>query len=227
MTDFPGGLSLAELKQRVDIELDTNDPLLTDYLLAAFEQAQAKAPFGTGRRLVPSPALVNTGTDLDPVWADTADPVAETIEANGRRRVLVPDAREITSVSVDGAVTEDFKAESRDGMIVALRFGPSIAPYDGGYYGYTYASLRPWTDRMPQEVIITGRFGFLAPLPANLRDAIYVLAARSYYERGAQYADSVAVGEGATADVYYRQLPPRTRMVFQSYVLPPAYAGLS
>ncbi len=129
------------------------------------------------------------------------DPVQRRIRAHGGRFVRIPDAREITEVLVDDDVVTDYETKSRNGVIVGLE--------------------------LPDEcdaVKVTGRFG-LWPIPASLGGAIYILAARSYYEQAAQFADQVEVLEGTAVHSYYRQLPPRTKLAFASFTVPSDVLG--
>jgi hypothetical protein len=133
----------------------------------------------------------------------TPDSVPRTVTVR-RGRALIPDASAITSVTVDGTAVTDYKTLRKDGYIVQITGLSDTAT----------------------EAVVAGAFGFTA-LPANLADAIYVLAARMHYEEAAQYADQVAVLEGTAVQNYYRQLPPRTKLVFQTYAVPAAIAGLA
>lgn len=195
---IPRSLSLEELKLRLDHQMDLKDDVLMDDLVAAFMQAQAPPPFGTGRLLAPDP-----GRDVD-------DPVSRTVVVS-RRRVQVPDARVIESVTVDG-VTQTFGSWenlSKDGYVVQITLPSS----DGGW-------LRPGLE-LPlnrRTVVVTGRFGF-SMIPDDLAGAIYVLAARWHYERQAQYADNVEILEGTAVQAYFRQLPPRVKLVFAKYAV--------
>lgn len=190
----PAGLQLAELKQLVDVQLSTHDPVLELHLEAAYLQAQAPPPYGCGRLLTPDPEVIApTEEDPDP---DQPEPVTRRVRLHGSRFVRVPDARELTTVEADGVelVAEtDYEILERNDHIVRLELF-----------------------RRPRVIILTGRFGF-AEIPANLREAIYILAARSFYERGAQFADQVALAEGLGVQQYFRQLPPRVRLVFAAY----------
>lgn len=135
--------------------------------------------------------------------SDSDEPVAKTLHVTGRS-VLIPDAREITEVLADGTATTDYVTLSQNDHIVLLRL-PA---------------------RGTTEVTITGRFGF-ATLPPALRDATYVLAARYFYELGAMFADQVVVGDGGSAQAYYRQLPPRTKLAFSNLWVPGGLGGLA
>lgn len=186
-------LTLAGLKRRVDRVGASDDDLLADYLAAAFETAQKRPPFGTGRLLLPEPAL------------DANPPVTKRIVNDYSRFVRVPDAREITQVLGDDVEipTDQYEVLERNDHIVRLE-------------------LR----RRCRIVKVTGRFGF-ATLSADLTDAIYILAARAYYEANAQYADQVAYAEGAAVQAYFRQLPPRTKLIFNAYTVPHDLYGLA
>lgn len=197
---WPPSLSLDEFKRRGDIigmlDGDPDDEMLSSFLAAAFEQAQAPPPLGCGRTLWPDPA------------ADGDDPVDRTFTigpGSVTRTVLIPDARQITAVTIDGTATTSYTPISRNGHIVALTL-PAVAGTDA-------------TDAT-RQVVVTGRFGF-SDIPVSLREAVYMLAARLYYERSAQYADQVAIAEGTAVQSYYRQLPPRVKLAFASFA-PPA-----
>lgn len=211
---LPAWLTVEALKLRIDKQLSTDDVLLAEYLEGAFAQAQAPPPYGCGRVLIPDPAPVIAEGE------DTSDPVTRTIEVRGRR-VLLPDAREVTEVTVDGTAVElggtaGYHLVARDGLFVRLDLHREY--WERSWGGYRHPHQR--------SIEITGRFGFVKP-PVNLIGAIYTLAARRYYEREAQYADAVVVGEGAAAQSYYKQLPPEVRVAFETFALPAGIAGLA
>jgi len=227
---LPSSLTVEALKLRIDKQLSKDDGLLLEYLEGAFQQAQASAPLGCGRLLVPSPALVERD-EGEPT--DTADPVTRTFAVRGQR-VMIPDAREITKVEVNNVEVPHEGVDER-GYHQAIR---TELMDDGTQVDFvvrldlprpeTWSSENDWSRDNSRRKTgkITGRFGFLT-IPKRLAEAIYILAARAYYEREAQFADQVAVGEGATASTYYRQLPPRTRLAFESFALPSGVGGLS
>lgn len=191
---LPWSLSLEALKRRLNHqELGNDDDKLRDYLAAAVEQAQAHPPYGCGRLLIPDPP------------ADAGPAAVRTLTMTGHS-IRIPDARELTEVLVDGVAAE-YRPLWRDGHIVAL----------------TFARQSPMMLDVPglpaqRTVQLTGRFGF-STIPANLADAIYLLAARYHYEEAAQYADQVEILEGTAVQSYYRQLPPRTKLVFSTYAV--------
>lgn len=204
-------LTLAELKRVLDKTGDGDDELLELYLAAALEQAQAPAPYGCGRLLVPdpaddvAPAVSRTLRVAGPSRTFGDDYAGLPIRASRRWRVSVPDARAITAVTVDGAAvaSSDYDAFTHRGHIVGLAVNAAAA-----------------------EVTVTGRFGFLA-IPDSLRVAIYTLAARAFHERDAGFSDQAAIAEGAPVQAYYRQLPPAVKLVFASFAVPRGVAGLA
>lgn len=213
--DLPVPLSVAALKLRMDKQRSTDDPLLSEYLSGALKQAQAPAPFGCGRLLIADPAL-----QLDNDGVDQSEPVAKTFKTRGRR-VYLPDARDIVSVMVDGVLTTEYDTLEIDGLTVRLEL-----PHERYMRGYDRDYDFRWLTRRRKTVVVTGRFGFAA-VPEDLAEGIYVLAARKFYEKDAQYADQVVVAEGsAAAQVYYRNLPPPTRIAFGIYTLPKGVIGL-
>lgn len=203
---LPASLSLEDLKRRVDHKMDVDDDLLADDLTAAFMQAQAPPPYGSGRLLIPDPAR-----DADPA-------VTRTLTSTGRR-VRIPDARSVASVTVDGTAVTGYQLVSRNGVVVQVALAD-----DGNWLRSPAWALSP-PPVTARTVVVTGRFGF-AQVPVDLAGAIYQLAARWHYERQAQYADQVEVLEGTAVQAYYRQLPPRVKLVFASYAVPPAVGGL-
>lgn len=201
---LPYSLSLEELKRRVDHKMDVDEDLLADDLAAAVLAAQAPPPLGTGRLLMPDPLR------------DTDAPVTRSLMST-RRRVRIPDARAITAVSVDGSalVAATYAVLWHRGLAVQMTFAD-----DGQWISVPGVSVPS-----NRTVQVTGRFGF-AQIPVDLAGAIYQLAARWHYERQAQYADQVEVMEGAAVQAYFRQLPPRVKLVFASYAVPAAVGGL-
>jgi hypothetical protein len=206
LSALPMSLSLEDLKRRVDHTMDVDDDLLADDLAAAFLQAQAPPPYGTGRLLTPDPVR------------DADAPVTRTLTSTGRR-VRVPDARSLSTVTLDGTAVTDYQAVSRNGVVVQLALA------DDSRWLRSPGWQESWPPVTSRTVVVTGRFGFLA-VPVDLAGAIYQLAARWHYERQAQYADQVEVLEGTAVQSYYRQVPPRVKLVFASYAVPPAVGGL-
>jgi hypothetical protein len=200
---LPIGLSLDGLKLRLGgRELDDSvaDDTLNDYLTAAVDQAQAPWPWGCGRTLTQGDA------DESRVLELTAGARIDDGETVGEGRVRIPDASTLTSVTINGSAITAYRTVRKDGYVVQAT----------GFDAPTTTT---------REATVVGRFGF-SVVPRDLADAIYVLAARYSYEAAAMYADNVAVLEGDAAKVYYRQLPVRTKMVFQRYMVPDGIVGL-
>jgi hypothetical protein len=223
---LPASLAVPALKLRIGKELSKDDPLLGELLEGALAQAQAPAPLGTGRLLLPDPPLDSEGND-------TGEPVARTFLIRGRH-IAIPDARAITSVVVDGntdsptVIEEDlgYSTMKRNGLIVRLTLHRE--------HRYLWDQSGTWWNSAPEalnrplqhHITVTGKFGF-AELPTDLRNAIYSLAARNFYERDAGYADQVAIAEGAAVQSYFRQLPPPVKLAFANYQLPTGVIGLA
>lgn len=150
-----------------------------------------------------APYPFGCGRLLEPDPADPAATTTRTVRVT-HGRALVKDASSLSTVTVAGSAVTGYRTLTKDGYIVQISGLPNTAT----------------------EAVLTGRFGFSA-IPANLADAIYVLAARMRYEEAAMYADNVAVLEGDAASVYYRQLPVRTKLVFATYMVAPAIVGLA
>lgn len=126
----------------------------------------------------------------------SADPV---VVWSDDRIVGVPDLRVLTSIDVDGAAVDVDQVE------------------------LLWSNPHPYL-RLPEcpagrvRVEVAGEFGY-SPVPADLADSVYVYAARSYRERDAMYADVVDPGDGS-AVTFFRQMPPKVRMVWESYKVP-------
>jgi hypothetical protein len=196
---------------------------LADYLLASLVQVQAPYPLGCGRLLVPEPPVV------EQEGKDVSVPVTRTTVQRGRR-VNVADAREVTRLAVapdafdEAEEVTQYTTVVRDGQIVRLDLPQEPRwrwSYVRGEEGWD--TEPPW--RTLRRFEVTGRFGFAA-IPPLLVEAIYILAARSFYEREAQYADRIVVGEGAVAQSYFRDLPPRARLALETYSLTDDQGGL-
>jgi len=211
---LPSSLTVAGLKQRIDKKSTAEDELLRELLEAAFAQAQGPPPYGCGRLLSQTSQVTKT---FRLRW----------------RRIVLPDASEITSVALEGVTVAggEYHVVEADGYVVGMELSDALVKQgwsttwgwgEGGSPGALPSGYRQG-DRF---VAVTAKFGF-ASIPPNLNEAIYLLAARMYYEKEAQFADQVAVGEGATAQIYYRQLPPRARLAFESFSLPHGIGGLA
>jgi hypothetical protein len=194
--------TIDELKRYVDIEGGADDELLQTELDGEIQRCAAY----TGRQLTKLPA------------SDTEPAVTLSIAQRGRRFVRVPDAREITAVVVDGVAATDYQlikaGMPRDGSVyLAIELYAAAHAHEHHHHHHR--------GEHPQTVEVTGRFGF-DPFPDDLRVAILTEAARHVYERSAGFADSVATGEWGGRS-YAKQLGPRSRQVYDSYQLSPAF----
>lgn len=174
-------LDIAALKARLDITKTTSDTLLQAILDGALD-------FAAGE----------TRRQLGILGGDPGDPTV-TIDRypEDDRLVRIPDARQVTQLTIDAAAS------------TAWRF---VGRQPAGTVPYPWVRL---DDRTTGHVQITGRFGFTA-LPAALADAIYTHAARHYRERDALYGDTVTLDDGATVH-FNKTLPARVRAVYCQY----------
>lgn len=173
-------LDLAALKARLDITKTTSDVLLQAILDGALDFAvgETRRQFG------------ELGGPGDP-------PVTIDRYPTDERLIRVPDARQVTTVTIDGAATTAWRLIGRQPA--------GTTPY-------------PWLRldaRTSGHLQITGKFGFTA-LPAALADAVYTHAARHYRERDALYGDTVALDDGQVV-TFDRAMPARVRATYRAY----------
>ena len=62
----------------------------------------------------------------------------------------------------------------------------------------------------------------VAPVGADVVDAVYTLAARRFYERNVGYVDVIDDGAGGT---WVKAMPSSVRLVLSAYETPRAYVG--
>lgn len=230
---LPAWLNVKSLKDRIDVETSGMDTLFAEWLEEVLDDVQGPPPLGTGRLLVPDPA-----PDLVE-GVDQAAPVTRLLRVGSDSRVLLPDAREVTAVTVNGEavaawsaeepLTPGYKLHDRDGVHVQLEI-PRVRCAWSEWVWEPISAPEPGVAR---QVAVTGRFGFAGcghdagELSPRIRGAIYELGARKFYERQSGYADTVAVGEGAAASIYSRAIPAHARLALEGFALPDAYVGLS
>lgn len=185
--------SIGDLRAYLDLTSTGNDALLGSLL----ESAEAMAESYTGRRFAPLSAA-------DPVTTETVS------FRRGKTVIRVPDVRELTAVTVDGNALTN--------LGYTLDGNPATHLYIEERYG-TFSGTAFGTRRTNQaQLVLTGRFGYTTA-PADVRDAVLVLAARAYRERDANYADTVATADGG-AFAYLRSMPPRAKAILDSYRVP-------
>lgn len=159
----------------------------------------------TGRGFLPDPAYVSESPTVDTAPAVTVEvgldrvdygPFAQPALARFAAWAQVPDVRAVETVTVDdqALTTDEWALDARDGQPAhAMRL--TRAPRRG--------------------LEVTGRFGFAA-VPADVREATVVLAARAVYERNARLADVTQDPEGGVAS-YFRQIPPVVAATLDRY----------
>jgi hypothetical protein len=180
----PGGSgvglpTLDELKEQVKVTRADNDDLLQRILNAAIALARIK----TGRQLDKLPS------------SGSGDHTIERRVAGGVRFIRIPDAREITTVTLDEddpLEESDLAYHSQDGVIVAIGLPAHCAT----------------------TCEVVGKFGF-DPLPDDLFQAIVEEAASRYYDRTTGNADSAASEEYGGGS--FSRPPGFARMVFRNY----------
>lgn len=179
-----------------------DESALYDRLLDA---ASRRVEEYTDRVWLPDPAYVTESPIVDTAPAVTVTigpdridygPFPQPALAAWAAWARVPDVRAMTAVTVDdGALaTSEWALDARPGQpahAMRLSRGPS------------------------RELEITGRFGF-ANVPADVREATVVLAARAVYERNARLADVSQDPEGGVAS-YFRQIPPTVAATLDRY----------
>lgn len=178
--------TLSELKNYLKLRGDASN----DVLQTMLDSAEALTETYTGRSFRPDPALV--------AGADTAPAVTKVLPVH-RRAVLVPDARLITAVTLDGETVSPISSTVTDGYA-------------------TYGAPHVTTLVLPRSgyhVSITGRFGYYPP-PPEIKDAVLAMAARRYRERDAGYGDAVQTPEGGVVS-YFRSIPGSVRIILDAH----------
>jgi hypothetical protein len=207
----PGLLSIDDLRAATDVTEAGDGNFDLEQIAAAVERFAARY---TGRQLQPDPPLVN--------GLDTAPPVVKRIvvgrahhhpghhhhHANGVRFIRVPDAREVTAVTIDAAAVAAGGWELRLSSISETATHLELLSYAHG-----------------RVAEITGRFGFLEP-PPDLYRAMLELAARRVYEQSAGLVDATQSSEWGGRQ-YVKRMPSPVREVFDSYRVGSDLLGLT
>jgi hypothetical protein len=160
------------------------------FLALLINGASRRAHAHTGRLFIPDPP-----GDLDPA-------VTRTVRGHGRRRVRVPDVRELVSVDADGTLIaqDDYELRGHTGQpAVIIAFGEPV-----------------------RRVVLTGRFGFTT-VPADVKLAVLAMAARGFHDAQARLGDRVVDPDGGVTS-YFRQLPIEAKAVLDSYRAGPVLA---
>jgi hypothetical protein len=153
------------------------------FLALLVEGASQRAHAHTGRLFEPDPP-----SGLDPA-------VTRTVRGHGRRRVRVPDVRELVSVEADGTLIAQDAYELR------------------GHAGQPAVHIA--FSEPVRRVALTGRFGFVA-VPADVKLAVLAMAARGFHDAQARLGDRVVDPDGGITS-YFRQLPVEAKAVLDSY----------
>lgn len=197
--------TLDELKRELDASRDIDDDLLQSIL----DGVSTRVETYTGRLFHPDPPLDNAGED-------TAAPVTKSVRLPRRflrwsewgddhprtRMIDIPEAREIESVTGAAVEITGFEPLNDPPWGRIQVFGLTVPP-------------QPAITALPALTVI-GKFGWWPP-PADLKDAVLLMAARRSKERDAQYADTVQLAEGITV-AFFRQFPATVQATIESYV---------
>ncbi len=160
----------------------------TDLYERVLDAASRRVEERTGRQFTPTPT------------SDAASDVYVVVQTvPGDRLVRVPDVREASEVTVDGVALDaaDYTLRPRAGRPDEPAVWVEL-PYPAA-----------------GDVAITGRFGF-EQVPADVREATVVMAARAVYERNARLADVTQDPEGGVAS-YFRSIPPTVAATLDAY----------
>ena len=147
----------------------------------------------------------HTGRQLEKLPAEGTGSVVVTAVVNGRRFVRVPDARTITAVELDDAAVAATGYQLHSGR------GGTIVSIELASRGTTCE--------------VTGTFG-LDPLPADLKEAIYVHAAASYHDRESLHSQRQSSEEYGSFQ-FARFLPVDVKRTYDSYIVGSDRFGLS
>lgn len=188
-------------------------------LLALYIDAASAAVEERRQRLFHAWPAMPTDPDVEP-----PEPAIWRVALAGRRMVRIPDARELVSVTVDGAAVTSELESTGVGGTVAAWWGFSSAPgcQPSGYRLYArpghpaHAILLPGAGGGVLE--LQGYFGF-HPTPPGIRLAVLQWAHRVYNEVLSRGADQVADPEGG-AWAYFRQIPAGIASEIDRYWIP-------
>lgn len=185
-------LSVQSLRTYLDVQTAPKGPMLSATLLSAVRIAE---------RFTRRALLRTTGTKR-----------IQLLTRYAPQYVRVPDLVEADTVALDGATLiepqyslEGWPSETDPAVHLRLNIFPAEL------------SVKDEPDT-PNILTVSGTWGYdPASMPADLADAIYVLAARRYKERDAGYADSVDFTQAGGVENYFRQLPANVKLTFCHY----------
>lgn len=154
--------------------------------------------------------------------------VTKTFTTNGAAAISIPDARTITSVTLQGAalvVDESYyRIPDNKGSFTTIQFRSF------GGRGYSYLSHPEWFDRnldmewrrygptssLPNDLVIVGDFGY-SPYPHDFLLAVKVLAAWYTRRPASLLANAASTPEGNL--LQYGELPPEVTGFITSWKL--------
>jgi len=194
-----------DLKSYLNIDRGDRDDFLNRLLLAVSDRVERY----TGHLFRPNPPLANDGTDTLPPATMTVYPLrtaGTSFPDVHNLTVGIPDARSITQITLETAVVNGWTAVG-DPPYSAVQVYNLLYRY----FQPNYLQLSTLGPRM----VVTGRFGWVPP-PADITDAVLVMAARRYRERDASYGDTVQTADGGVIS-YYRQLPATVQATLEQY----------
>jgi hypothetical protein len=153
--------------------------------------------------------------------------VTKTFTSNGAAAVAIPDARTITSVTMQGAALDldesYWEIEDDRGAITTIQ----LRPYGTGRYPHWLANP-DWYDRnldrygwytsLPNDLVIVGDFGY-SPLPHDFLLAVKALAGWYTRRPASLLGNTLLTPEGNQID--YSQLPVEV----QTFIANWAHAG--
>lgn len=178
--------------------LDYADLQLAGRKGQAFEdvliQVEALVERWTGRRFSPDPEFAADGTDTLPAVTKSFTVMP------GQVVVRIPDLRDMTSITYAG--------------LPMYAAGTGLGTYgyrldEGGdtfrriYLVGSFSMLS--TGALANKIAITGRWGYYPP-PEEIKLAVKFLTMRSWREREAAWADSIANPDGSVLS-YFREMP--------------------
>jgi hypothetical protein len=200
-----GYSDLAVYKLYLDKQKSDEDDFLTRILAAAESVVETY----TRHQWHPEPALDDTG-------ADTGDPVTKVYSTHLRPRTRIRDLRVLTKITFGQLALDPALSQ------VDLGDYSSVQPATSIYIPFVTMRLYPmvWGFGIPgvNDLVVEGRWGWL-PVPGDILDATYALAARMRKEMDANYADSVVAIEGVMLR-YTRQLPARVQSTLDTWKIP-------
>lgn len=144
-----------------------------------------------------------TGRQFQPEGTSGA-PVSKTLSTRGRDLIQIPDLRQVVTLTLNGVAFPARPSTGGAGYELGRVPATSLTLVDASF------AINPLND-----LVISGVWGH-NPVPADVKDATLVLAARRYAERKASFSDSVQDLEGGTL-AYFRAMPAYVKAVIERW----------